>query len=105
MYTTIDTKYATITEGKGYSVKRGSETNRLYVEICSEDLFSLRQGLKIKANTNQYITTESLRVIHSLAIENGGKQLLVGNTTAGFMKISKDDFTSHPKTLAVSRKT
>ena len=104
MYTTLDNRYTTITEGTGYSVKRGSDTNRLYVEINSQDLFSLRRGLKIKANTNQYITTESLRVIHSLAIENGGKQLLVGNKSAGFMKISKDDFTSHNPKIATLRK-
>jgi len=104
MYTTIDTKYTTITEGTGYSVKRGSETNRIYIEINSTDFAQLRRGLKINANTNQYLTTESLRVIQDIAISNGGKQILVGNDTDGFMKISKDDFLSRPTSLAVARK-
>ena len=104
MYTILDNRYTTITEGKGYSVKRGSETNRIYIEINSTDFEQLRRGLKINANTNQYLTTESLRVIQDIAISNGGKQILVGNATEGFMKISKEDFLSHPTSLAVARK-
>ena len=104
MYTTIDNRYSTITEGTGYTIKRGTDTNRIYIEINSTDLEQLRRGLKINANTNQYLTTESLRVIQDIAISNGGKQILVGNDKEGFMKISKEDFLSHPISLAVVRK-